>query len=247
MENALLRKMMVDPALFRRNLVIDTSGGRQVLTDVMDDWQAQDFVATDAGWMRAVGVPTDGGGDGGAASGATAGVTEEVISRAYLERPRGHSKTNDLAVMITWAVFAAKRRVIGTGTAADREQARLLRGAVQGLAQVNPWLRDFVDCQRDRVVNPHTNSELFIQSSDAFSAYGTTPDFLVLDELTHWGNRQTWDAVFSSAARNRIRWLRSSATRALGREILGSGGFGSMPGIRRTGIFRGSTARKLPG
>lgn len=172
-------------------LCVDADGRRRIFDAVLDPWQRRDLEALDAGWRLAV------EGTGGEA------VEAGVFQRAYLERPRGHSKTTDLAVMVSWALFASRRRIVGNAVAADRDQARLLRAAIRGLTQMNGWLREFVDPQRDKVINPHTGSELSILSSDAPSAYGQTPDFVICDELTHWPRAETWSAVFSAAAKRR--------------------------------------------
>lgn len=178
-----LREMQADPAAFRRALVIDADGGPRRLGDCIEPWQAADFAAVDPAWRRVVGQSVDG------------------RMRAYLERPRGHSKTGDIAASTSWALFASRRKLRGVAAAADKEQAKLLRDAIDGLVRLNPWLAKVLDVQAFVIKNRHTGSELQILSSDAASSYGLTPDFIVCDELTHWIKPDLWHSLFSAAAK----------------------------------------------
>jgi phage terminase large subunit-like protein len=187
MDRDTIVRMQQDPAVFRQHLLIDTDQGPRALANAManDPWQWQDFLALDPGWRRVAGQNVAGG-----------------YSRGYLERGRGHSKTSDQAVMATWALFASRRQLAGVAAAADKDQAGLLRDAIARLVSLNAWLATFLDVQRDRVVNIHTGSTLTILSSDAPTSYGLTPDFIVIDELTHWGERRDlWDSLLSAAAK----------------------------------------------
>lgn len=155
------------------------------MADRMDDWQRADFEALDPAWRAVAGE-----------SGAS-----DCRRRAWLERPRGHSKTNDIATMAAWALFASRWPIRGVVAAADQDQARLLADAMLRLCRLNPWLGRLLDVQRDRVRNKHTEAELRIITSDAATSYGLTPDFVICDELAHWRKRDLWDSLFSAAAK----------------------------------------------
>jgi phage terminase large subunit-like protein len=165
--------------------MIDADGQPARLGSKLDPWQRDDFQALDPGWKRVAGQ----GGDGPA--------------RAWLERPRGHSKTLDLAVMATWTLFASRKMLRGYGAAADLDQAKLLRDAIDGLLRLNPWLSAILRADRLKVANERTGSTLEILTSDAPTSYGLTPDFLVCDEVVHWRSRDLWDSLISSAAKRR--------------------------------------------
>jgi phage terminase large subunit-like protein len=180
-----------NPAAFRAALCIDVDGSPRKLADVCDPWQSADFAALDGGW-RAVAGHHD---------------VDAAVRRAWLERPRGHSKTSDIAIMVTWALFASRRAIRGVAAAGDADQAALLRVAIEGLRRGNAWLSPILDVQRERVVNRHTGSELAILTSDAPTSYGLTPDFVVADELVHWRSRELWDSLLSSAAKRANRLL----------------------------------------
>ncbi len=180
-----LKQLQADPAAFRDALLIDTDAGPCPLKDCINDWQAKDFAVLDSGWNRAV-IGTS---------------AEATYQRAWLERPRGHAKTLDLAIMSAWALFASRRRLSGIGAAGDQDQARLLRDAIGRLLYVNPWLASILEVQAYRVLNTRTLSTLEIISSDAPTSYGQTPDFCVYDEVSNSGKRDLWDSLISSAAK----------------------------------------------
>lgn len=180
-----LLQLQSDPAEFRSALLIDTDGGPKPLADVMDPWQAKDFSALDAGWKRAV-------------FGKSRRAKRQ---RGWLERGRGHSKTADLAVMVSWALFASRRVLSGIAAAGDQDQARLLRDAIGRLLYINPWLSSLLEVQANRVVNKRTSSQMDVISSDAPTSYGLTPDFVIADEVVHWKKRDLWDSLLSSSAK----------------------------------------------
>ncbi|MDY0167438.1 MAG: terminase large subunit [Thermoguttaceae bacterium] len=171
------------PVAFRKALRIDTDAGPRRLATCLDDWQAADFAALDPAWLRVAGR-----GKGGPA-------------RAYLERPRGHSKTSDLAVMAAWVLLASRRQLAGVAAAGDRDQARLLRDAIERLCRLNKWLAAILDVQAFRVINRQTGSVLEILSSDAATSWGTLADFIILDEISVWKTRDLWDSLLSAAAK----------------------------------------------
>lgn len=180
-----LKALQESPEEFRRALMIDADGQTVRLGEKLDEWQREDFAALDPGWRTVAGQKPEG----------------EPKLRAWLERPRGHSKTSDLAASICWALFASKRTIRGIAAAADKDQAALLKTAIQTLVRANPWLERILCVTAWRVENLHTGSTLEIISSDAASSYGHLVDFIVADEVCHWANRDLFDSLLSSAAK----------------------------------------------
>ena len=85
-----------EPAAFRAALKIDTDSGPQPFSRRVDPWQQRDFIALDYGWKAAIGQqPT----------------LKQYCKRAWLERGRGHSKSSDIMIMGTWALFAAQANI----------------------------------------------------------------------------------------------------------------------------------------
>lgn len=184
MDARILKAMQADPAEFRQQLLIDADAGPVRLGDVLDDWQREDFAALDPACRR------------------VAGQNVAVrFYRAWLERARGHSKTLDISVLVLWMLFASARKLSGIVAAADKDQAKLIRDAIDRLVRLNPWLARYISIQQYSVKNTHTGSELRILSSDAMTSYGQTPDFIVCDELTHWRGSELWESLFSAAAK----------------------------------------------
>lgn len=180
-----IHRLQREPSEFRSALRIDADGRSVALGSVLDQWQADDFAQLDESWKAVCGLP----------------ASADVRMRSWLERPRGHSKTSDIAVQVLWCLFASKRAVKGIAAAADRDQAQLLRNAIATLVRENPWLAEFIEVQAWRVVNKRRGSELEIISSDAASSFGHLVDFVVADELCHWQNRDLFDSLLSTAAK----------------------------------------------
>ena len=184
-------RMAADPAEFRKRLLIDCDGVVKPLASVCDPWQAADFAAIDPGLMRAAGVPT---------------VTEGK-QRMFLQRPRGHSKSSDLAVVLVWALLFAKRPLKAIVAAADRDQSLLLRSAVVRLMMLNPWIGNALTAQASKVTNGRTGSEAEFISSDVSSSFGHLADIFICDELTCWENVGLWESLLSAAAKKRSALL----------------------------------------
>lgn len=190
-----LDALKASPAAFRDNLLIDNDGAYVPLGKVMAPYQRADFEAMDAAWMRIAGVE----------------IPQSVrdlnwrngrdVKQAYLERPRGHSKTTDQAASALWVIWASKRKLNGFAVAAARDQAALLANQADTIVRANPWIGDTVTVGKNAIVNEATGSTCKIMSSDAGTAYGATPDFVIVDELTHWTSEALWSATFSGSAK----------------------------------------------
>jgi hypothetical protein len=114
--------MRNSPAAFRRELKISPNSGER-FGRLLEGWQQKDFTALDPAWKTLAGLSSPQG-----------------VRRAYIERPRGHSKTYDMAVQLAWILLCARQRVHGLAAAADREQAGLIQESIERLAQLNPEL-----------------------------------------------------------------------------------------------------------
>jgi len=103
---------------------------------MIDAWQSADFFSIDPAMMRCAGVGQ-----------------ADARMRFYLERPRGHSKTTDLAIVAIWCLAFAARPIRGYAFAADVDQAAILLDAIQRIIQFNPWLRDLLSVSKGMVAN----------------------------------------------------------------------------------------------
>ncbi len=184
------QRYAADPSEFRNDLIVDVDGVARRFGDVQDPWQRDDFATLDPALRRCAGRSTS-----------------DAPMRAYLERPRGHSKTTDLAVICCWILAFAARPIRAYAFAADQDQAKLLKDAAETLIRLNSWLADILDVQKNLIVNraqghPGEGARLDIFTSDVGSSYGILPDMVVADELVHWqGDGSLWHSLISSAAK----------------------------------------------
>jgi hypothetical protein len=183
---ATLAKLRSDPAVFRAIAPVEIDGEIRRYGDVQDDWQRRDHEAMDDAWRLVAGQK----------------VTPKY-QRAFLERPRGHDKTTGLALNILWVLWASPRKIVGAGFAADKEQAQLLRNAIDRFLRLMPWLGDVIECNKFEVVNKETGSIFTIASADVATSWGLLLDFAACDETTHWSNRELWDSVLSTIAKKK--------------------------------------------
>ena len=176
---------------FLDRVSIDTDDGPRPLASCIDPWQREDFLALSNAVHVAAGLPPD--------------PSRPVYQRALLERPRGHSKTGDIALLAVWCLFASQRPLTAVAAAADSDQARLIRDAIARLVAANDWLAPLFDVQASRVRNTQTGGELTIISSDAGSSYGLLCDVVICDEVVHWtpAAEALWVSLLSTAAKRK--------------------------------------------
>jgi len=173
------------PTEFRRQLRF-IPGSDVRLGEVTQPWQADDFAALETAWLALAGR--------GAATG---------LRRAYIERPRGHGKTSDMAAQVLWILLYAQAPLSGLVAAADLDQATLLRDSIERLARQNADLCGALKFRQHGIVNSQIGSRLEVISSDVQSSWGALPDFVVCDELSHWPQPDLWHSLYSSAAKKR--------------------------------------------
>lgn len=180
---------VLSPAAFRSALMIEDPATGEIvpLDSALDDWQRADFEAMDPALVRVCRGPQEGP-DG-----------------CWLERARGHSKTTDIAIQVSYLLLSSPSAIRGVGAAASKDQAKILRNSIERLKRLNPELFSALEILNFRVRNVVTGSELEIISADASTSFGLQVDFIVADEVTHWEGDQgerLWGSLFSAAAKN---------------------------------------------
>lgn len=185
------REYANDPALFRSDLMIDVSGSVKRYGDVADDWQKRDAAAVDPGLRYCMGLSTD----------------PYCILRSYYERPRGHAKTFDVGLTATYfCTFAQGQRngyIIGT----DSDVSGFTRDAVIRNIRLNPELEKIIQVNKNVITNiaeghPGYGTRVELLSNDVASSWGILPDFVLVDEYTHWGGDGTlWGSIISSVGK----------------------------------------------
>ena len=190
----LISRLKLQHAWQRRLAARDPGGYRQILRlggteatpfqQLIQPWQDRDFRALDPAWQALAGM-----------------TTSTPVTRAYLERPRGHSKTTDTAVQLTWILQWSPRTIRGLAAAADQEQATLIHAAIAELVRHNPVVCPDLIVQKGSIRHQRTGSLLQVISSDVNSSWGQLPDFVICDELCHWSKPDLWYSLSSSAAK----------------------------------------------
>lgn len=121
----------------------------------------------------------------------------------YLTRPRGSSKTSDMAGV---AIAAVKDQLppgsAGYAFAADKDQAALLLQAAQRWLISTPGLDEHIELQALKLINRQTRAWIQIMPADAAGAFGLVPQIIFVDELAQWGSTQNplrvWEAIVSA-------------------------------------------------
>lgn len=151
----------------------------------IEAWQERDFAALDPAWLALADRPRAHG----------------HRRRAWIERPRGHSKTFDIALQIAWALLLGRKDLSGVVAAADRDQANLVWEAIRRLRDANPGICRRLKFRKHVVENDRRGSRLEIISADVASSWGLLPDFVICDELCHWERPDLFHSLLSSAAK----------------------------------------------
>ena len=132
---------------------------------------------------------------------------EGIISHknSMLLRPRGHSKTSDCGSLIVWALICGRPGLQIYSAAADQGQAGLLLKDVIDKFQASPLLRPLIKTTANSVTVTATGSTYRTLASDAPSAFGLRPDYLLVDELAEWpaSDEKLWHALWSSTGKRR--------------------------------------------
>jgi phage terminase large subunit-like protein len=120
----------------------------------------------------------------------------------YLTRPRGGSKTSDLAgVAIAWLVAEAQPGARGYIVAADRDQGALMVDAAAGFVDRTPALKGVVEVGSFKI-SGRSGASVEVLAADGASAFGLRPSLMICDEFAQWEEtrnvRRVWSAVLSS-------------------------------------------------
>jgi phage terminase large subunit-like protein len=123
--------------------------------------------------------------------------------RHFITRPRGGSKTTDLAgVALSWLCVEAPPRARGYVVAANGEQAAILIDAAASLVSRTPELEDALVLENERILAPNGAWVRVLNLSDT-GAWGLRDvHLLILDEFAQWpetrGAKRVYTAVRST-------------------------------------------------
>ena len=141
-----LAELRRDLDAYLSSVRIETDGEPQPFGTVAGDWQRRDIAAIAPALERLV----------------CSGAPEPSIQRAMWVRPRGHAKTADIAMLVSWVLAFSRRRRRGVWVAADREQGIEGLDSIATLCRHNDWLADLLTIRADKVENVRTGSSLVL-------------------------------------------------------------------------------------
>jgi hypothetical protein len=107
--------------------------------------------------------------------------------RHWIGRPRGYSKTHDVAGMLLADLITGKIPPSNPGylAAADRGQAGLALDSIEGFVNRSS-LTALIDVQSLRAVHKGSGASIEVLPADAAGSYGLRPSRICFDELAQW-------------------------------------------------------------
>ena len=119
---------------------------------------------------------------------------------------RGHDKSSLEGRLATGLLLCSKRPIQGYIVAADLDQGRLLRQAMQEECALNPWLEPLIHFKGDMVTGPAGSVE--VVPADAGGAFGYRGNLFIFDEMTNWQKpvcKKVYEAVMSGTEKRNPR------------------------------------------
>ena len=177
-EAAYRRRSFRDPVLFAKGLTIPSEDkGPKLFKDVIASFQeeclrllAPSLSAIRGGWMP-------------------------KARRFWIERTKKAAKDSDLAICVLWLTAFSTRPTLVQVSAANQQQAGIVKRRASDLLFYNGWLNDLVAIRQNRIIGKNGMCEVVIEATGASGAkQGDTPDLLILNELVHvekWAVNET--------------------------------------------------------
>ncbi len=171
------RRSADDPLLFARGLVIPSASGPRLFDACIAPFQQEclELLAPSLLAIRDKRMPPR--------------------RRFWVERTKKASKDADIAICILWLMAFCKQPVLAQVSAANQQQAGIIKRRAKDLLHYNPWLNALVQIQQNKIPSANGMGETVIEATGSSGAkQGDTPDLLVLNELVHvdkWGVNET--------------------------------------------------------
>ncbi len=136
---------------------------------------------------------------------ATDDQDKRTIRNAVISLPRKNGKTQLLAGLALAHLIGPEAEPRGQvySAAVDRQQASLIFNELQALIDADDEFAELVNVQRFKKTievldGPAKGSIYTALSSDARSAHGLSPSFVICDEAGQWPRRDLYDALATS-------------------------------------------------
>ena len=122
------------------------------------------------------------------------------VRRFWMERTKKAAKDSDVAICLLWLMAFPRRPILVQVSAADQEQADIIKQRASDLLYYNPWLNERVRILQNRIIGCGGVGKVKIEATDkAGSTHGPTPDLLVLNELVHVAKWPVMEAHMNNA------------------------------------------------
>ena len=168
---------------YLQRVVIDSRPKPRRFGDVAESWQWDRVSAIEGAIEHVAGFRPDYAGP----------------KNIWLGYSKGHDKTSFIARTFNWLLGYSRNRLKIYACASDADQAKLIRDAMTAERDLNPFLKKRVQVLMKAAWG--RGGSLEILASDADSGQGKLPSCVVFDELSHWRNKEFFDAIYS--ARNK--------------------------------------------
>jgi hypothetical protein len=161
-------------------VTIDSRPEPRPFRQIAEDWQWMQANTLTPAMERVAGLRTDYDGP----------------TRFWLTYPRGHDKSSSIGRAMNWLLgFARRPNLRLYAAAADKDQAAQIADFMRVEGQLNPWLGGLIKHHSFNVYGQN-GGQLKILSADAAGVFGSKPDVVVCDELTHWPQTDAGRGLF---------------------------------------------------
>ncbi|MDP8251483.1 terminase large subunit [Pseudochrobactrum saccharolyticum] len=127
-----------------------------------------------------------------------------IVKKVFMMFGRGNRKTSHAAAWSALHLFGPETKKYGQVifAASDRDQAGIGFTELAGIVDETRYIKAIANVynsptSRKRIINTKEKAVLEAVSSDAKSKFGTTPNFIFMDELHKWKGRDLWEALNS--------------------------------------------------
>lgn len=174
-----------DACAFFANFLVHSKGEHAGKPFELSDWQRDRIIRPLFGWKR----KKDG---------------LRRYRKLYLEVPRKNGKSTLAAGLALFLLLADKEPGAEVyGAAADKDQAKLVFTEARRMAESSADLSEVVECYRDTIVVPSTNSKYQALSSDVPTKHGLNPSAVIFDELHVQPNRDLYEVLTTAMGSRR--------------------------------------------
>lgn len=161
------RTFAQDPMEFFRSLRVPGADPSKAFGDVWGDFQEEAFREFTPSLMAvAKGLP-------------------RLHRGFWLERTKGASKDSDVGCCLLWLQLFSRIPLLIELGAEKAEQAAETHKAMQDIVRLNPWMKEKLDFQVNKILAARTGVTCDFLATSRTGAHGSRPNVTVCNELSH--------------------------------------------------------------